>query len=78
MQSKLEDARTDIMKSLTDMLSAFKAATQAGGGGAATQLAVPENLRFLPLLLLGLLKHVRSLPFHAELFLVCVDRVEEG
>jgi protein transport protein SEC24 len=61
MQSKLEDARAEITKQLSDMLSAFKGATQAGGGGAATQLAVPENLRFLPLLLLGLLKHVSRL-----------------
>lgn len=58
MQSKLEDAREYITKSLVEMLSAFKTATQAGGSGASTQLAVPENMRFLALLCLGLLKHV--------------------
>ena len=58
MQSKLEDAREFITKSLVEMLGAFKTATQAGGSGASTQLAVPENMRFLALLCLGLLKHV--------------------
>jgi protein transport protein SEC24 len=58
MQSKLEDAREFITKQLVDYLVAFKAATQAGGSGASTQLAIPDNLRHLPLLLLGLLKHV--------------------
>lgn len=60
MQSKLEDARDFVNKQLIDMLSAYKAATQAGGSGASTSLAVPHNLRFLPLLVLGLIKNVSA------------------
>lgn len=56
--SKLEDARDYINKQLTDMLTSFKAATQAGGSSASTSLMLPYNLRFLPLILLGLLKNV--------------------
>jgi protein transport protein SEC24 len=62
MSAKLEDAREFVNKQLVDMLGAYKAATQAGGSGASTALAVPHNLRFLPLLVLGLLKNVRPAP----------------
>ncbi|CDZ97805.1 cpii coat sec24 protein [Phaffia rhodozyma] len=56
--SSLQDARDYINKQLFDFLVAFKAATQAGGSTASTSLMLPANLRFLPLILLGLLKNV--------------------
>jgi protein transport protein SEC24 len=62
LSSKLEDARDAITNKLTDILSTYKNTMTAAGGGASAQLAICENLRMLPLLALGLLKHVRHRP----------------
>lgn len=59
MTHKLEDARDAVTNKLVDILSTYKA-TMTAGSGASPQLNVSDNMKFLPLLLLGLLKHVRA------------------
>lgn len=58
MSSKLEDAREMVTKQLVDILSTYKSSMTGGGGGASAQLATAENMKMLPLLCLGLIKHV--------------------
>ncbi|KAI5475328.1 hypothetical protein MNV49_001632 [Pseudohyphozyma bogoriensis] len=58
MQSKLEDARDAVMNKLVDILGTYKATMTSAGSGASPQLVVAENMKYLPLLMLGLLKHV--------------------
>lgn len=58
MQSKLEDARDAVVNKLVDVLGTYKATMTSSGSGASPQLVISENMKFLPLLLLGLLKHV--------------------
>lgn len=41
-----------------EILGAYKASMTAAGAGASAQLAVSENLKMLPVLVLGLLKNV--------------------
>ncbi|KAF8315002.1 CPII coat sec24 protein [Clavulina sp. PMI_390] len=53
---KLEDARDAVTNKVGDILNAYRSSMTAGG--ASAQLSVPENLKFLPLLCLGLIKHV--------------------
>lgn len=60
MTSKIEDAREAIMYKLDDVIGAYKSSFTSTG--QAAQLLVPENLRLLPLLILGLLKNVRVPP----------------
>jgi protein transport protein SEC24 len=67
---KLEDARDAVMQKLVDILQTYKASMTAAGAGASAQLAISENLKMLPVLVLGLLKHVRR-PFH-ELSVSCL------
>ncbi|ESK90151.1 er to golgi transport-related protein [Moniliophthora roreri MCA 2997] len=55
---KLEDARDAVFNKLVDILSTYKASMTAGGAGASAQLAIAENLKMLPALVLGLLKNV--------------------
>lgn len=55
---KLEDARDFIQKSLIDILIAYKTSMTSGGAGASAQLAISENMKMLPVLVLGLLKNV--------------------
>lgn len=57
LSHKLEDARDAVTNKLVDILTAYKASVTAGG--ASAQLNIPENLKMLPLLCLGLTKHVR-------------------
>ena len=59
---KLEDARDYIFKKLVEIFITYKSSMTAAGAGASAQLALAENLRMLPVLVLGLLKNVRS-PF---------------
>ena len=61
MQSKLEDARDAVLYKLVDILGTYKATMTSSGSGASPQLVIAENMKFLPLLMLGLLKHVRLL-----------------
>ncbi|KAG8763733.1 COPII subunit [Ceratobasidium sp. 423] len=58
ISSKLEDARDAVTNKLVDILGTYKSMMTSAGSGASAQLAVAENLKFLPLLCLGLLKHV--------------------
>ncbi|KZT34780.1 hypothetical protein SISSUDRAFT_1065043 [Sistotremastrum suecicum HHB10207 ss-3] len=58
LSSKLEDARDAITNKLTEILGTYKSTMTAAGAGASAQLAVCENLKMLPVLCLGLLKHV--------------------
>ncbi|CDO68670.1 hypothetical protein BN946_scf184790.g19 [Trametes cinnabarina] len=55
---KLEDARDAVFNKMVEVLSAYKASMTAAGAGASAQLAISENLKMLPVLLLGLLKNV--------------------
>ncbi|KZV95887.1 hypothetical protein EXIGLDRAFT_643854 [Exidia glandulosa HHB12029] len=55
---KLEDARDMVTKVVTDLLNAYKETVTSAGG----QLAIAHNLQMLPLLALGLLKHVALRP----------------
>jgi protein transport protein SEC24 len=56
---KLEDARDFLMQRLVDILISYKTSMTSGGAGASAQLAISENLKMLPVLILGLLKNVR-------------------
>ncbi|PCH35320.1 hypothetical protein WOLCODRAFT_156015 [Wolfiporia cocos MD-104 SS10] len=55
---KLEDARDALFNKLVEILQAFKSSMTAAGAGASAQLAIAENLKMLPVLVLGLLKNV--------------------
>lgn len=59
--SKLEDARDAIVNKLVDILGTYKSTMTSAGAGASAQLAICSNMQMLPLLCLGLLKHVRIL-----------------
>ncbi|KAF6764239.1 CPII coat sec24 protein [Ephemerocybe angulata] len=55
---KLEDSRDFIHKTLIDILIAYKTSMTSGGAGASGQLAISDNMKMLPVLVLGLLKNV--------------------
>ncbi|KAF7360326.1 Protein transporter SEC24 [Mycena venus] len=55
---KLEDARDYIFKKLVEIFITYKSSMTAAGAGASAQLALAENLKMLPVLVLGLLKNV--------------------
>lgn len=55
---KLEDSRDATVQKLVDILSSYKSSMTAAGAGASAQLAISENLKMLPILILGLLKNV--------------------
>ncbi|KAJ8516276.1 hypothetical protein ONZ45_g6398 [Pleurotus djamor] len=55
---KLEDSRDHIFGKLVEILTTYKSSMTAAGSGASAQLAVSENLKMLPVLVLGLLKNV--------------------
>jgi protein transport protein SEC24 len=61
LSSKLEDARDAITNKVLDILTAYKTSMTGGGGGG--QLVTADNMKMLPVLALGLLKHV-SLVFN--------------
>ncbi|GAA5960742.1 hypothetical protein JCM3765_007314 [Sporobolomyces pararoseus] len=56
-QSKLEDARDAVSNKLVDILGTYKATMTSAGSGASPQLVIADNMKFLPLLMLGLLKN---------------------
>ena len=58
MTHKLEDARDALFQKLVDMLVAYK--TSMAGSSANAGLAIADNLKMLPVLVLGLLKSVRA------------------
>ena len=55
---KLEDARDALFSKMVEILQAYKQSMTAGGAGASAQLAISDNLKMLPVLVLGLLKNV--------------------
>ncbi|TFK26550.1 protein transporter SEC24 [Coprinopsis marcescibilis] len=55
---KLEDSRDYTLQKLVEILIAYKTSMTAGGAGASAQLAISENMKMLPILVLGLLKNV--------------------
>lgn len=55
---KLEEARDYVFQRLVDLLVAYKGSMTSGGAGASAQLAIADNLKMLPVLVLGLLKNV--------------------
>lgn len=64
---KLEDSRDAILQRMVDILTSYKSSMTAAGAGASAQLAISENLKMLPVLVLGLLKNVGSLVYAVEL-----------
>jgi Sec23/Sec24 helical domain len=56
---KLEDSRDALYGRMVEILGAYKSSMTAAGAGASAQLALSENLKSLPVLVLGLLKNVR-------------------
>ena len=60
---KLEDARDAVFNKMVEILQAYKGSMTAAGAGASAQLAVSENLKMLPVLVLGLLKNVGAARF---------------
>ncbi|WVQ78173.1 protein transporter SEC24 [Cryptococcus sp. DSM 104549] len=57
MSHSLDDARNTVTSKLAEMLSVYKNQVTSAAGASA-QLAVPDNLKLLPLLCCGLVKHV--------------------
>ncbi|TFK72080.1 CPII coat sec24 protein [Pluteus cervinus] len=58
LSHKLEDARDFTFQKLVELLVAYKNSMTSGGAGASAQLAISENMKMLPVLILGLLKNV--------------------
>ncbi|CAB5132532.1 hypothetical protein RhiirA5_364598 [Rhizophagus irregularis] len=58
LSSKLEDARDALTNKMIDILGVYKSALTGSQSGASPQLQICDNLKLLPLLSLGLLKHV--------------------
>lgn len=58
LSHKLEDARDAVVNKMVEILTAYKSSMTAAGSGASAQLSLSENMRMLPVLLLGLLKNV--------------------
>lgn len=55
---KLEDSRDYVFQRLVELLVAYKTSMTSSGAGASAQLAISDNLKMLPVLVLGLLKNV--------------------
>ncbi|EGN92871.1 hypothetical protein SERLA73DRAFT_127142 [Serpula lacrymans var. lacrymans S7.3] len=55
---KLEDSRDAVFQKMVDILGSYKSSMTAAGAGASAQLAISDNLKMLPVLVLGLLKNV--------------------
>jgi protein transport protein SEC24 len=54
----LENSREAVFSKMVEILTAYKASMTAAGAGASAQLAISDNLKMLPVLILGLLKNV--------------------
>lgn len=68
MTTKLDDARDAIVNKVVDMLGVYKTHILGSGSGSTPQLTISDNLKLLPALTLGLLKHVsRMLNLKLEL-----------
>ena len=60
LTDKFESSRDALYNSMVDILTAYKRSVTAAKSGASGQLALCENMKMLPVLILGLVKHVRS------------------
>ncbi|KAG0339230.1 COPII subunit, partial [Podila humilis] len=58
MNSKLDDARDALTNKVVDMLGVYKTHMTASSSGATPNLQICDNLKLMPLLTLGMLKHV--------------------
>jgi protein transport protein SEC24 len=59
LSHKLEDARDALFNKVAEVLGAYHTSvTGAGGAGAQAQLAIADNLRMFPVLMLAILKTV--------------------
>ncbi|KAF9127453.1 COPII subunit [Mortierella sp. 14UC] len=58
MNSKLDDARDALTNKCVDILGVYKTHMTASSSGATPNLQICDNLKLLPLLTLGMLKHV--------------------
>jgi protein transport protein SEC24 len=56
----LEDAREAVSAKCIEIAGIYKTELTAAGSGASVHLQLSENLKLLPLLTLGLLKHVST------------------
>lgn len=59
--SKLDDARDAVTNKCVDILGVYKTHMTASSSGATPNLQICDNLKLLPLLSLGMLKHVSFL-----------------
>ena len=58
LTNKLEDSRDYVFQRLVKLLVSYKTSMTSSGTGASAQLAISDNLKMLPVLVLGLLKNV--------------------
>ena len=58
LTNKLEDSRDYVFQKLVELLISYKTSMTSSGAGASAQLAISDNLKMLPVLVLGLLKNV--------------------
>ncbi|RKP05275.1 Sec23/Sec24, helical domain-containing protein, partial [Thamnocephalis sphaerospora] len=58
LSSKIEDARDAVASKCAELVGTYKTELTASSAGAAVHLQLSDNLKLLPLLILGLLKHV--------------------
>ncbi|KAI8929919.1 hypothetical protein BC831DRAFT_441595 [Entophlyctis helioformis] len=56
LTSKIDDAREAVLYKLSEMIAVYKSALATGGSSAPVVL--PENLKLLPVLVLGLIKNL--------------------
>jgi protein transport protein SEC24 len=64
LTNKLEDSRDYVFQKLVELLVSYKTSMTSSGAGASAQLAISDNMKMLPVLVLGLLKNV-SFVMHA-------------
>ncbi|KAI9486752.1 MAG: hypothetical protein EXX96DRAFT_517011 [Benjaminiella poitrasii] len=57
LTSKLDDARDAIVNKVVDLMGVYKTHVLGSGQGSTPQLTAPDNLKLLPLMALGLIKH---------------------
>ena len=58
LTNKLEDSRDYVFQKLVELLVSYKTTMTSSGAGASAQLAISDNMKMLPVLVLGLLKNV--------------------
>lgn len=58
IHARLEDARDALMNKLVDIFTTYKSTMTSAGSGASPQLSIASNMALMPLMVLGLLKHV--------------------